>query len=71
MVMLVEDNFSVRLDGTWLDEKAAIEAALKHIHDIKPDTGICLVSGPRSARSDYEAAMDMVIHAGLGVCQPD
>jgi hypothetical protein len=34
MVMLVEDNYSVRLDGTWLDGIAAIETALNHVHAV-------------------------------------
>jgi len=71
MAMIVEDNYSVRLGGTWVDGKAQIEAALNRVHAINPKMGITIVSGARAQASDMDAMVDMIKKAGMLYGTPD
>jgi hypothetical protein len=65
MMMVVEDNYTVRLDGVWLHGKDRITAALQHIYSIDPKADIWLIMARRSSVDDGNQMIDLIYDVGL------
>ena len=65
MMMVVEDNYTVRLDGVWLHGKDQITAALQHIYSMDPKADIWLVMARRSSVEDGNQMIDLIYDVGL------
>jgi hypothetical protein len=65
MIMVVEDNYTVKLDGVWLHGKDQITAALRHVRSVDPEADISLIMARRSSVEDGNQMMDLIYEEGL------